>query len=62
MQMVSEWRATLTYPLTLSRVLERMIRYWGHVDVVTRRPDRSLHRTTYADLYRRAHALALPAP
>jgi len=58
MQMVSEWRATLTYPLTLSRVLERMIRYWGHVDVVTRRPDRSLHRTTYADLYRRAHALA----
>ncbi len=51
-------QATMPYPLTLSRVLERMARYWGHVDVVTRRPDRSLHRTTYAALSQRAHLLA----
>ena len=46
------------YPLTLTPILERAGRLFGKVEVVSRRPDRSLHRTSYAQIYRRARALA----
>lgn len=46
------------YPLTLSHILERAGKYFPQVEIVSRRPDHGLHRYTYADLYRRARALA----
>jgi fatty-acyl-CoA synthase len=45
-------------PLTLSHILERAGKYFPEVEIVSRRPDHGLHRYTYADLYRRARALA----
>ncbi|MGB1560407.1 MAG: long-chain fatty acid--CoA ligase [Sinimarinibacterium flocculans] len=47
----------MTAPLTLDRILERA-RIFHDVQIVSRRPDRSLLRTTYGDLYRRARQLA----
>jgi fatty-acyl-CoA synthase len=46
------------WPLTLSHSLERAGNYFPNVAIVSRRPDHSLVRNTYADLYRRARALA----
>lgn len=46
------------YPLTLPHILERAGKLFSQAEIVSRRPDRSLHRYTYADLYRRARALA----
>jgi len=46
------------YPLTLSHGLERAGKFFSSAEIVSRRPDHSLHRYTYADLYRRARALA----
>jgi fatty-acyl-CoA synthase len=48
----------MDYPLTLVHILERAGKLFGDVEIVSRRPDRSLHRYTYADLYRRARQLA----
>src|SRR5207237_6419525 len=48
----------MRYPLTLSSVLERAAALFGKVEIVARRPDRSLHRYCYADFCRRARALA----
>jgi fatty-acyl-CoA synthase len=48
----------MTYPLTLPHLLERAGRYFAKSEIVSRLPDRSLHRTTYGDFYRRARALA----
>jgi len=48
----------MPYPLTLFSILERAGKYFKNVEIVSRRPDRSLHRSTYGDLYRRARALA----
>ena len=48
----------MNYPLTLPSVLERGGRLFSQVEIVSRLADRSLHRYTYADLYRRARALA----
>ncbi|HEX2828843.1 MAG TPA: long-chain fatty acid--CoA ligase [Burkholderiales bacterium] len=45
-------------PLTLAHLLERAGRLFGASRVVSRLPDRSLHRCTYADFHRRTHALA----
>ncbi len=45
-------------PLTLNHFLERAGRLFGGVEIVSRLPDKSLHRQTYADFYRRARALA----
>ena len=44
--------------LTLTSFLERVGKLFPKVEVVSRRPDNSIHRSTYADLYRRARALA----
>src|ERR1700733_1655964 len=46
------------YPLTLSHSLERAGKIFPRVEIVSRRPDHTLHRSPYADLYRRARALA----
>jgi len=48
----------MNYPLTLVHVLERAKRLFPSVEIVSRRPDKSLHRETYADFHRRARALA----
>ncbi|MFZ0888670.1 MAG: long-chain fatty acid--CoA ligase [Candidatus Binataceae bacterium] len=46
------------YPLTITHLLERAGRYFGHVEIVSRLADGSIHRTTYRDFYRRARAQA----
>jgi len=48
----------MAFPLTLIPLLERARQVFGHVEIVSRRPDRSIVRATYADLHRRARALA----
>jgi fatty-acyl-CoA synthase len=44
--------------LTLTHVLERAGRLYGDSQIVSRLPDRSLHRHSYRDFYRRTRALA----
>ncbi len=48
----------MDFPLTLDKILERSGKLFGSVEIVSRRPDRSIHRTTYSEFYRRARALA----
>jgi fatty-acyl-CoA synthase len=48
----------MNYPLTLPHLLERAGKLYRSVEIVSRMPDRSLHRYTYADFYRRARSLA----
>ena len=48
----------MDYPLTVPLLLDRAASYFPDVEVVSRRPDRSLARSTYADVRRRAHQLA----
>jgi fatty-acyl-CoA synthase len=45
-------------PLTLDLLLERAGRIFSDVEIFTRFPDRSLRRSTYADMYRRSRQLA----
>ncbi len=45
-------------PLNLSHFLERAGKLFGKQEIVSRMPDKSLHRYTYADFYRRARSLA----
>jgi fatty-acyl-CoA synthase len=48
----------MDFPLTLVPILERAGKYFGKIEIVSRRPDRSIHRSNYAQMYRRARALA----
>ena len=48
----------MDYPLTLDHLLVRAERMFPAVPVVSRLPDRSLHRSTYGQVARRARALA----
>jgi fatty-acyl-CoA synthase len=48
----------MDFPLTLTHFLERARTFHGRSEIVSRRPDRSLHRYTYADFYRRVCRLA----
>jgi fatty-acyl-CoA synthase len=48
----------MDFPLTLTPLLERAGRIFGQVEIVSRRPDRTLARWTYADFGRRARRLA----
>ncbi len=48
----------MDYPLTIDRILEHANRVYPHKRVSTRQPDGSMHRYTYADLYRRVKRLA----
>ena len=45
-------------PLNLSHFLERAGRLFAGQEIVSRLPDKSLHRYTYADFYRRSRLLA----
>ena len=45
-------------PLTLTHILERAGKLFPRGEIVSRLPDRSLHRTCYEQVYRRARALA----
>jgi fatty-acyl-CoA synthase len=47
----------MDFPLTLAHVFERAGRLFPGTEIVSRLPDRSLHRQTYADFYSRAQAL-----
>ena len=48
----------MDFPLTLTHFVERARSLFGSREIVTRKPDRSLHRTTYDALVRRAAKLA----
>jgi fatty-acyl-CoA synthase len=48
----------MDYPLTLPAMLERAGKLFARVEIVSRRPDRSLVRTSYGEFYRRARRLA----
>ncbi len=49
----------MDFPLTLAPILRRAESLFGHKTIVTRRPDKSVHRYTYADMTRRAKQLAV---
>ena len=48
----------MDFPLTVPAMLERAGNVFGKTEIITRRPDRSLARYTWHDLYRRARRLA----
>ena len=48
----------MDYPLTLAALLERAGRYAANVEIVSRLPNRSLHRYTWGQLHQRALRLA----
>ncbi|QRK10848.1 long-chain fatty acid--CoA ligase [Archangium violaceum] len=48
----------MDFPLTLTHFLERARTYFGRSEIVSRQPDKSYHRQTYADFYRRSCKLA----
>jgi fatty-acyl-CoA synthase len=48
----------MQFPLTLSHLLERAGILFPNVEIVSSRPDNSIHRYTYGDMHRRARALA----
>src|SRR5206468_6532323 len=49
----------MDFPLTLPHLLTRAETYFGNGEIVSRLPDKSLHRTTYRDLMRRSRQLAV---
>jgi fatty-acyl-CoA synthase len=48
----------MEFPLLLPTILERAGKLFGSTEIVSRLPDRSLHRYTYKDFSGRARALA----
>jgi len=48
----------MDYPLTLTSLLERAGHFFPSVEIVSREPDKSIHRYTYREFYGRARALA----
>ncbi len=48
----------MDFPLTLSHIWDRAGALFGKSEIVSRLPDKSLHRYTYADFHRRSRALA----
>src|ERR1700758_1314554 len=48
----------MDFPLTLPTLLERADKLFSRVEIVSRRPDRTVTRTCYGDFYRRARRLA----
>lgn len=48
----------MDFPLTLTHFLERAKTLFGRTEIVSRMPDRSIHRYTYADFHRRSSQLA----
>src|SRR4051812_30266286 len=47
----------MDFPLTLAHILTRAGSLFGNVEIVSRLPDKSLHRYHYRDFHRRAQAL-----
>ncbi|WP_151639350.1 long-chain fatty acid--CoA ligase [Noviherbaspirillum aerium] len=45
-------------PLSVNQILERGNQIFGNREIVSRRPDKSLHKTNYAALYQRSRQLA----
>ena len=48
----------MNYPLTIDRILEHANRMFPHSQISTKLPDGTMHRYTYADMYRRVKRLA----
>jgi fatty-acyl-CoA synthase len=48
----------MDFPLTLAHLFDRAGRYFPRTEIVTRRPDKSLHRTTYGEFHQRAQKFA----
>lgn len=48
----------MQFPLTLTHVLARTEKLFGAVEIVSRRPDSSIHRSSYGEVCARARALA----
>jgi len=48
----------MDFPLTVPALIERAGKIFGNVEIVTRRPDHSLVRTTWGDVRRRSLRLA----
>jgi fatty-acyl-CoA synthase len=48
----------MDYPLTLVPILERAGKLFGKVEIISRRPDLSIARSSYGEMYRRARRLA----
>ncbi|HZY03468.1 MAG TPA: long-chain fatty acid--CoA ligase [Anaeromyxobacteraceae bacterium] len=48
----------MDFPLTLAHLFDRAGRYFPRNEIVSRRPDKSIHRTTYAEFHRRTQQLA----
>jgi len=55
----AQMRGTMMdFPLTLTTLLERAGRLFPHVEILSRKPDRSVVRTNYGTFYKRARRLA----
>src|SRR5881275_1199328 len=48
----------MDFPLTLRTILERSGKIFPRVEIVSRKPDKSIVRTSYGEFYRRARRLA----
>jgi fatty-acyl-CoA synthase len=48
----------MDFPLTLAHLLERAGKHFTHVEILSRRPDRSVQRSSYASFHDRARRLA----
>ena len=48
----------MNYQLTMDRILEHANQLYGHKEIVTMLPDKSFHRYTYADMYKRTKRLS----
>src|SRR5437870_4922438 len=48
----------MDFPLTLAAVFERAGQYFPKQEIVSRWPDKSIHRGTYAEFHKRAQKLA----
>src|ERR1700704_7138611 len=48
----------MDFPLTLPTMLERAGKIFSRVELVSRKPDKSITRTSYGEFYRRARRLA----
>jgi len=48
----------MRYPLTLQHFFDRAAKYFATTEIVSRAPDKSVQRRTYADFHRRTQKLA----
>jgi fatty-acyl-CoA synthase len=48
----------MDFPLTLVHIFDRAGKYFPKQEIVSRRPDKSIHRTTYGEFHRRARKFA----